>query len=123
MNIYDLVSELRIKKGISQSQLERDAGLGKGAITRWKTSNPNTDSLQKVASVLGCSVDYLMNGEESDNNTYYLNDDARDMAQFLFENPDYKVLFDATRKVKRENLEFVKRMIDMANGEQDDTGC
>ena len=43
---------------------------------------------------------------------YYLNEDARDMAQFLFENPEYKVLFDASRKVKPEDIQFVKEMID-----------
>ena len=44
--------------------------------------------------------------------TYYLNPQARDMAQFLFENPEYKVLFDASRKVKPEDIQFVKEMID-----------
>ena len=40
------------------------------------------------------------------------------MAQFLYENPDYKVLFDASRKVKKEDIEFVKQMIDrMSNRE------
>ena len=48
---------------------------------------------------------------------YYLNNDAREMAQFLFDNPDYKVLFDASRKVKKEDIEKVKRMIDLMNGD------
>ena len=54
---------------------------------------------------------------------YYLNDDARDMAQFLFENPEYKVLFDASRKVKKEDIDFVKQMIDRVRGDSDDSGC
>ena len=53
---------------------------------------------------------------------YYLNNDARDMAQFLFENPEYKVLFDASRKVKKEDIDFVKQMIDRVRGNSDDTG-
>ena len=35
---------------------------------------------------------------------YYPNPEARNMAQFLFENPEYKVLFDASRKVKPEDI-------------------
>ena len=31
-------------------------------------------------------------------------DDARDIAQFLYENPEYKVLFDASRNVKKEDI-------------------
>lgn len=54
---------------------------------------------------------------------YYFNDDARDLAQFMFENPEYKVLFDASRKVKKEDIEFVKQMIDRVRGDVDDAGC
>ena len=35
-----------------------------------------------------------------------------DRAEFLHKNPDYKVLFDASRKVKKEDIEFVKQMLD-----------
>lgn len=41
------------------------------------------------------------------------------MAQFLYENPDYKVLFDASRKVKKEDIEFVKEMIDRMSNKND----
>lgn len=54
---------------------------------------------------------------------YYLDDEARELAQFMFENPEYKVLFDATRKVKKEDIEFVKQMIDRVRGGSNDTGC
>ena len=50
---------------------------------------------------------------------YYLDDDAREMAQFMYENPDYKVLFDASRKVKKEDIEFVKEMIDRLSNRND----
>ena len=43
---------------------------------------------------------------------YYLNDDAREMAQFMFENPEYKVLFDASRKISKEDIETVKTIMD-----------
>lgn len=38
------------------------------------------------------------------------------MAEFLYRNPDYKVLFDASRKVKPEDIDFVKQMIDRMGG-------
>ena len=62
------------------------------------------------------SEEELLNIEEKakepSDQIYYLNDDAREMAQFMFENPEYKVLFDASRKVKKEDIEFVKEFID-----------
>ena len=54
---------------------------------------------------------------------YYLNNEARELAQFMFENPEYKVLFDASRKVKKEDIAFVKEMIDRVRGDDNDTGC
>ena len=41
----------------------------------------------------------------------------------MFKHPEYKVLFDASRKVKKEDIEFVKEMIDRVRGDSNDTGC
>lgn len=54
---------------------------------------------------------------------YYLDNDARELAEFMFKNPEYKVLFDASRKVKKEDIEFVKQMIDRMRGDSDYDGC
>jgi len=43
---------------------------------------------------------------------YYISADAREMAQFMFENPEYKVLFDASRKISKEDIETVKAIMD-----------
>lgn len=113
MTIYEKVTMLREKQGLSQSELERKANLSKGTITNWKNRKPNMTSIEKVANALGYDVAYFISDEEKDeNDVYYLNDDAREMAQFMFDNPEYKVLFDASRKVKKEDIQFVKEMID-----------
>lgn len=54
---------------------------------------------------------------------YYLRKDAEEAAQFLFENPEYKVLFDATRKVKKDDIDFIAEMIKRASGIPDDSNC
>lgn len=113
MTIYEKVTAIREKIGISQSELERKANLSKGTITNWKNRKPNMSSIEKVAVALGYDVAYFISDDEqNDAESYYINDDARDMAQFMFENPEYKVLFDASRKVKKEDIQFVKEMID-----------
>ena len=90
---------------------------------------PDFETLEKIADFFHVNVDYLLGriGQTatlSENGSqYYLNDDARDMAQFLFKNPEYKVLFDASRKVKKEDIDFVKQMIDRVRGDSNDTGC
>ena len=126
MTFFERFETLRKKRGISQGKLEKELGFSNGSISKWKNSTPTAERLQKIADYFGVSVQYLMTGEEDTPNEtphYYLDDEARDLAQFMFENPEYKVLFDASRKVKKEDIEFVKQMIDRMRGDNDDTGC
>lgn len=57
---FEKVKNLVEKKGMSIRELERQAGLSNGAISKWKKSNPNVDSLKSVATVLEVKVDELL---------------------------------------------------------------
>lgn len=57
---FEKVKILAEKKGMSIRELERQAGLSNGAISKWKKSNPNVDSLKAVAVVLKVKVDKLL---------------------------------------------------------------
>ena len=85
---------------------------------------PRMGKVQLLADYFGIGKsDLIDEKEDSPIDHYYLNEDAREMAQFMFENPEYKVLFDASRKVKKEDIAFVKEMIERMRGDSDDTGC
>lgn len=100
--------------GTTFAKVERDLGFAQGYLSKLGTTTPNGAKLQLIADYFGVSVEYIMTGEEP-HALYYLNDDARELAQFLYENPEYKTLFDASRKVKREDIEFIREMIDRAS--------
>lgn len=97
----------------TQSDLVNDLGFDKSTVSNWCAGLrvPKVDVIIDIANYLHENVGDLIEDNRNED-TYYLDDDARDMAQFLYENPDYKVLFDASRKVKREDIQFVKEMID-----------
>ena len=61
--LYKNIEMMCKKKGISITALEKEAGLGNGAIGKWKNSVPGVGNLKKVANILGCKVDELL--EES----------------------------------------------------------
>lgn len=110
------------KNNKKQSDLINDLGFSSSTISNWCTGEklPRMDKVQILADYFHINKSDLLEDKSTSNEeeTYYLNDDARDMAQFLYENPDYKVLFDASRKVKKEDIDFVKQMIDrMSNKE------
>ena len=88
---------------------------------------PDFETLETIADFFNVDIDYLLGRTNKTTilpeSSYYFNDDAREMAEFMFKNPEYKVLFDASRKVKKDDIEFVKQMIDRVRGDSNDTGC
>ena len=58
--IYDNVCRIAKDKNIAITTLESKAGLGRGAIGKWRTSSPTMDSLEKVAKALKVSVKKLL---------------------------------------------------------------
>ena len=112
----DIIRELCKKKGISVAALERHLGMGNGTIAKNGSFNMRSDRLKAIADYFGVTMEYLMTGEEPEQtsmegNKYYFDDDAAKLAEFLHKNPEYKALFDASRKVKPEDIEFVLQMI------------
>lgn len=58
--IYDRIKEICEEKDISVRQLEIEAGLKNGAISKWNDSSPTIKSLKAVADVLKVKVDKLI---------------------------------------------------------------
>ena len=116
------------KKGKTQSDLAKYIGVSTASVSNWckGIKLPRMDKVDKMCIFFQINRSDLLQEKSSKNTTtpsYYDNPDAREMAQFIFENPEYKVLFDASRKVKKEDIAFVKEMIDRVRGNSDDTGC
>lgn len=64
MGVGERIKELRTLKKLTQTELSQMVGLTYIQIGRYEThkSNPSSDVLQKLASVLDTTSDYLMNG-------------------------------------------------------------
>lgn len=101
------------KNNMTQAELAKNLNVGTTSVYNWCNGikTPRMDKVDAMCKLFGCMRRDLME-EDISVQDYYLNDDAREMAQFLYENPDYKVLFDSTRKVRPEDIQFVKEMID-----------
>lgn len=99
--------------GMTQAELAQKLGVGTTSVYNWCNGIkiPRMDKIDLLCDLFECRRSDLLT-EDNNQEHYYLNDDAREMAQFLYDNPDYKVLFDASRKVKKEDIEFVKQMLD-----------
>lgn len=98
----------------TQADLARRLHVSTATVAKWCTGQtmPRIDKIQAIASWLGIRKSDLLERHSGSEESYYVNRDARDIAEFLHKNPDYKVLFDATRKVRPEDIDFVRQMIE-----------
>ena len=112
---YETFVKLCAMKGVKPATVSRETGISTATLTSWKQGKytPKPEKLKKIADYFGVSVDYLMTGKEvTKPSGYYIDEEAREYAQFLFENPEYRVAFDALRKVRKDSLDVVKEVMD-----------
>lgn len=64
--LFDKVKALAEEKGISIYRLEKEAELSKSSIGKWNKNIPSADKLQKVAKLLGVTVDSLLKEGEAE---------------------------------------------------------
>lgn len=95
-------------KGITQADICREMDIPSATVSNWCTGQkyPRIDAMQKLAEVLGVSYSILT--------TEHGLQDYEDMQRLeaLHQDPRLGLLFDHTRKMKSEDVDF---MIQMAN--------
>ena len=127
--MYEIFSKLLQAHGITPYKVSKETGVSQSNLSDWKRgiSTPKQDKLQKIADYLGVSLDYLMTGEEKENDRYYLNDETAKVAQEIFENKELRALFDVQRDMEPDDLVALHNMAlalkRKERGGIDDTGC
>lgn len=58
--IFEKIQTVAMEKGLSIAEVERRANIGNGTISKWKTSSPSVDNLNKVAKALDVDINNLM---------------------------------------------------------------
>ena len=116
-NFSNVFKALRIKSGMTQQEIADRLQISRSSIGMYENGErePSFELLEAIADLFNVDMNYLLGKKETSEHIpdrYYLSDDARDMAEFLFQNPEYKVLFDASRNVSKEDIETVKAILD-----------
>lgn len=117
MGIYDRTKDACKNAGLSVQAVERMAGLGNGAISKWNNVTPRADTLFSVAKILQVSPGWLLTGEGQS--------EAQEakpkvvgaglMAELIQEATDkYGIMFDldkgATIEEVKATIAFIKAM-------------
>ena len=87
-------------------------GIAKSTISMYENGNrePDFETLEKIADFFNVDTDYLLGRTEKTSilpetiGHYYLNDETREIAQEVFENPELRSLFHVARDIPPERL-------------------
>ena len=119
MSMAERIKELRLAAGLTQEELGEKIGLQKSAIAKYengRVENIKRSTIQAMADLFGVRPSYILGFDDEEDApntvTYYLDEEAAEIAQEVHDRPELKVLFDASRKVSAEDLRFVVEMID-----------
>ncbi len=103
----------------TQADIARDLDISKATISSWMngTRVPRMDKIDllckyfmvKRSDILEDSEEVPISGQDE---FYYLDEETREIVDLMHKNPDYKVLFSASRKLKPEDLTIIKAMIE-----------
>ena len=123
--MYSIFEELLQKHGVSTYKVSMETGIAQSIFSSWKRgiSKPKQDKMQKIADYFNVSVEYLLTGKEKEGGeSYYLNDETKEIAQEIFEKKELRMLFDVTRKSTPQRLmayyNMIKELESQEHGEE-----
>lgn len=115
------------RSGLNQQQLADKSGVSKHSISQYINGHhaPSNINAAKIGEILNVNPMWLMgydveantliNSETRDDSEflrgYYVNPETSQIAQKIFDNPDLRILFDAARDAKPENLQLAAEML------------
>ena len=124
--LTELIEKIKLRRlelGLSYQELSDLTGINKSTLQRYETGfikKVPINQVQIIAKALNVTPGYLMGWEnDNENQTYYLNPEGAKMAQEIYDNPQYKVLFDATKKLKPESIKEVMKFIDYQKAKEE----
>lgn len=117
--VLQRITDLMDRKQIKDSVLCKEVGVSQSTFATWKQKDrePQLRYIPGIAKFLGVSIDYLLTGENQNDESYYFDREVVEMAQEMATRPELKVLFSASRNVSKESIEAINNMIKQMNKE------
>lgn len=102
MPLYEKIKTLCNGKGVTITQAEKEMGFARGSLSKIDAHKPSAKRIETLAEYFDVSVNYFLNNPVSEN--YYFNEETAQMAQQIFDNRELRVLFDAARDARPDDL-------------------
>lgn len=106
--------ELRKSKGISQKELANYIDVSPSLVGMYEQGRrkPGFEILEAIADYFNINIDTLY-GKDEIETPYYLDPVVSEYAQAVKDNPNLKLLFDASKDMSKDDIDFVINTIEM----------
>lgn len=106
------LSTLLTNSDMTQSDLASMLGVSESTVGKWllKKAFPRMSIIEKLSVIFNRPKAYFYDDQE-DRQTYYLNPETAQLAQEIHDNPDLRILMDASRKLSPEDIRFVVDLV------------
>lgn len=111
MTIGEKIKARRLELGMTTEELGRLIGVQRSAVTKYEKDKIDLKSkqIQEIATALGVPPWSLLSDEDPD----------QDRLEALHQNPRLGLLFDHSRKMKQEDVDFMIQMAERILKERD----
>lgn len=96
-------------------QVAKDIGVSYTTLTSWikGTNYPRIDKIELLANYFRVNKADLIENKYSENEQYYSDPSVSEYAQAIKDNPDLRLLFDASKDMSKDDINFVINTIEM----------
>jgi transcriptional regulator with XRE-family HTH domain len=121
MVLSSKLKEARKNAKLTQGSVSSLTGFSNTTISNWETgvSRPDVDSLALLCRVYRVNPNELLEWDNEPQG-YYLDPETAAIAQEMHDNPDLRILFDASRKATPEDLKKIRDMAQIIIGNDDE---
>ena len=111
---------LRLDRGLTQDEVGKRVLVSKQTLYKYENdivTNIPVDKIELLAEVYHVTPAYIMGWEQpeedvDDSSSYYDDPEVAAIANEMKENPNIRVLFDASRGLSKESIEEVRRFVE-----------
>lgn len=109
------LSNLLARNKKTQADLVADLRLNKSTVSTWVngTKMPRMNKIEQLANYFGVEKSDLIEDKSDTNEQYYNDSSVSEYAQAIKDNPDLRILFDASKDMSKDDIDFVLNTIEM----------
>lgn len=113
-NKGDKIKDLRIQNKMTLEEVGEKIGVSKQTLYKYENNiitNIPSDKIEGLAKIFNVSPALIMGWNDTPKE-YYIDPEVSKYAQAVKDNPNLRILFDASKDMSKDDIDFVVNMIE-----------